>query len=166
MVSDRPQPSERADTEAERDGRLERALRETVRRAFEAGYERLAEGPENVRQFVSDLKLPKEALGVVLGQLEETKNGVYRAVAKEVREFLERSNVAEEIAKVLTLLSFEIKTEVRFIPNDARSGVRPVPEVRSKLSVRRAPEAATDPEVKPPVSGPPRARAPLEDPPR
>ena len=37
----------------------------------------------------------------------------------------------------LTALSFEIKTEVRFIPNEARPG-KSTPDVRSKVSVKRA----------------------------
>ena len=73
---------------------------------LEVGYEKITEGPESVRNLVGELKLPKEALGVLLSQLDETKNGLYRAVAKEVRDFLEQTNFAEELAKVLTTLSF------------------------------------------------------------
>ncbi len=113
VSSERPDGSER--DERERVRRLERILPELVKRVFEAGYERLSEGPENVRNFVSELRLPKD----VLTQLDETKNGLYRAVAKEVRDFLDHTNFADELANVLTKLSFEVKTEVRFIPNDA-----------------------------------------------
>ena len=51
---------------------------------------------------------------------------------------MEHTNLADELAKMLTTLSFEIKTEVRFIPNDARPGVRPIPDVRSKVNVKRS----------------------------
>jgi hypothetical protein len=115
--------------------RLERLIPELVKRLLEAGYEKLAEGPENVRQLVSELKLPKEALSLLFAQLDETKNGLYRAVAREVRDFLDHSNLAEELARALTALSFEIKTEVRFIPNDSR--IRASPEIRTKVNVRR-----------------------------
>jgi hypothetical protein len=108
-----------------------------VRKVIEAGYERISEGPENVRHLVSELKLPKETLGALFGTLDETKNGLYRVVAREVRDFLEHSNLAEDIVRGLTALSFEIKTEVRFIPNEARPG-KPTPDVRSKVSVKRA----------------------------
>ena len=91
---------------------------EIVKRLVDAGYEKLSEGPENVRHFVSELKLPKDALALILAQMDETKNGIYRAVAKEVRDFLDHTNFSDELANVLTKLSFEIKTEVRFVPND------------------------------------------------
>ena len=129
--SERPDGSERE--ERERVRRLEGILPELVKRVFEAGYERLSEGPENVRHFVSELRLPKD----VLSQLDETKNGLYRAVAKEVRDFLDHTNFADELANVLTKLSFEVKTEVRFIPNDAAKGGRPIPDVKAKVSVKR-----------------------------
>ena len=45
------------------------------------------------------------------------------------------ANLAEELAKALTTLSFEIKTEVRFIPNDSRLGASP--DVRSRVRVKR-----------------------------
>ena len=38
---------------------------------------------------------------------------------EEIRDVLEHTQIADEIVKVLTKLSFEIKTEIRFIPNDA-----------------------------------------------
>jgi hypothetical protein len=154
VAAERPPESEERDREQRR---LERLIPEIVRRLLEAGYEKLSEGPENVRQLVSDLKLPKEALGVLLAQLDETKNGLYRAVAREVRDFLEHTNFAEELARVLTTLSFEVKTEVRFIPNDSR--MRASPDVRTKVSVRRdrssqPPPEPTRPSEKPePTSG-------------
>jgi hypothetical protein len=129
--------------------RLERLLPHIIKRLVEAGYEKISEGPENVREFVREMKLPKEALALILAQLDETKNGLYRVVAKEVRDFLEHTNFSEELAKVLTTLSFEIKTEVRFIPNDAKLGAPPKPEVRSKVRVKKEKPDDVEPEPHP-----------------
>ena len=140
-------PPATADAERER-RRLERLLPEVIKRLLEAGYEKLSEGPENVRQLITEMRLPKEALALILAQLDETKNGLYRVVAKEIRDFLEHTNFADEVAKVLTTLSFEIKTEVRFIPNDSRVGA--APNVRSTVRVRRDAEHDTSRGSKPP----------------
>src|SRR6476646_348595 len=121
-------------------------LKRVVERAVESGASRLAEGPENLRNFVQDLKLPKEVLHYLYTQIDDTKNGLYRVVAKEIRDVLEQTQFADEITKVLTKLSFEIKTEIRFIPNDAAAkkneaegegegGKLPKPEVVSQVSV-------------------------------
>jgi hypothetical protein len=114
---------------------VERLIPELIKRIIEAGVERLTEGPENVRRVVSDLKLPREVLAAVLSQLDETKTGLYRVVAREVRDILTETSLADELAKALTSLSFEIRTTVRFVPNDAKK--RPSPEVRSSVSVHR-----------------------------
>ena len=140
---DRPEEKERR--------RPERLLPELIKRLVEAGYEKISEGPENVREFVREMKLPKEVLALLLAQIAETNNGLYRVVAKDIRDFLEHTNFSEEMAKVLTMLSFEIKTEVRFIPNDERLGAAPKPEVRSKVRVRR--EGRTDPPPAPTTEG-------------
>ncbi len=135
-VPTEPPPPKDSDEPEREENRLERALRDLVRKVIEVGYERLSEGPENVRHLMSELKLPKETLGALFGTLDDTKNGLYRVVAREVRDFLEHSNLAEDIVRGITALSFEIKTEVRFIPNDARPN-RPTPDVRSKVTVKR-----------------------------
>jgi hypothetical protein len=121
--------------ERERDRRrLERVLPELIKRVLDVGYGKISEGPENVRNFVSELKLPKEVLNLLVSQIEETKNGLYRAVARELRDFLESTNLSEEMSKVLSSVALEIRTEVRFRPNP--SGERP--EVDSQVSVKRA----------------------------
>jgi hypothetical protein len=158
VPSERP-PFDREDTERER-SRVERILPEVIKRILEGGYERLAEAPENVREFVREMKLPKEVLALMFAQIDETKNGLYRVVAKEIRDFLEQTNLAEELSKVLTTLSFEVKTEVRFIPNDAKPGGAPKPDVRSRVAVRRDKKSTVPP---PPPPSEPEAE-PAEDP--
>ena len=135
MQSDPPPSAERSETDRDR-RRLERLLPELIKRILETGFEKLVEAPENARNLVHEMRLPKEILSLLLSQLDETKNGLYRVVARETRDFLEHTNLAEEVARVLTTLSFEVKTEVRFIPNDSRLGA--TPDVRSRVRVKKA----------------------------
>ena len=134
VKSESPPGPERDDAEFDRN-RLERVVPELIRRVIEAGLEKLSEGPENVRRAVGDLKLPREALAAILSQLDETKTGLYRVVAKEVRDILEQTNFADELVRALTAVSFEIRTSVRFVPN--ADGARATPEVKAKLHVQR-----------------------------
>jgi hypothetical protein len=119
----RDDEGDKVEGEGEKKRLFERAIPEifkrAVERAVESGIDKLSEGPENIRQFVGDLKLPKEVLHYLYTQIDDTKNGLYRVVAKEIRDVLEHTQFADEITKVLTKLSFEIKTEIRFVPNDA-----------------------------------------------
>lgn len=92
----------------------ERLFPELLKKVIETGTKNLSS--DTVRQVLSELKLPREALHYTFSQLDETKNGVYRAIGKEVHDLLERTNLAEELAKALSLLSLEVKMEVRFKP--------------------------------------------------
>ncbi len=109
--------------DGERQRLFERALPEVIKRlvegAVEKGVETLTEGPENLRNYLGELKLPKEAVQYIYQQIDDTKKGVYRVVAKEIRDVLEHTNLSDEIADVLTKLSFEISTQIRFVPNPA-----------------------------------------------
>lgn len=144
MSEERHPRSERADRAADEDGqsrkRIERILPDIVKKVVERGVERLIESPENVRHFVEELKLPKEIASYLFVQIDETKNGLYRAVAKEIRDFLEHTDLSETVTKTLTRLSFEVKTEIRFIPNDAAAqgadGKFPKPNVRASVNIR------------------------------
>jgi hypothetical protein len=146
-----PGPTPSADRDRRR---LERILPLIIKRALETGLGKLAEAPENARNLVGDLRLPKEILSLILSQFDDAKNGLYRVVAKETRDFLEHTNFAEEFAKVLTTLSFEIKTEVRFIPNDSRLGA--TPDLRSRVRVKKNDKADSErsPTVPPPPDPP------------
>ncbi len=117
-----PRESEIPPPDPERKRLFERAVPELVKRlierAVESGFEKLSEQPENLKNLVGELKLPKEVLGDLYGHIDDTKKGIYGVVAKEIRDVLQHTQFADEIAKVLTKLSFEIKTEIRFVPND------------------------------------------------
>jgi len=124
--------------------RLDSVIPELIKRAVELGVEKAAEAPDNLKEFVGGMKLPREAVNYLLAQVEETKNGLFRVVAKELREFLEHTNMAGEMQKMLTTVQFEISTTIRFKPNDGRSGVAgdgsskmPKPEVKSEVQLKR-----------------------------
>ena len=144
MQSDPPPRDDRDDAEGHRVA--ERLLPELIKRLFEAGVGKLAEGPENLRHFVGELRLPKEIGNYILAQIDETKNGLYRVVAKELRDFLEHTNLAEELGHVLSRMSLEIKTEIRFVPNGIPGHVMPKPEiVKTEVDILDGnPEAAKD----------------------
>jgi hypothetical protein len=111
------------DEEGENPRRLfERAVPEVIKRIVERAVTRsittLNEAPENIRDLLDDVKVPKEAANYIYDQVDDTKKGVYRVVAKEIRDVLEHMNFADEIADVLTKLQFEVNTTIRFVPND------------------------------------------------
>jgi len=127
--------------------RLKGVIPELLKRAVELGVEKAVEAPEALKHLVADLRLPKEVAAYLLSQVEETKNGALRVVAKETRDFLEHTNLAHELQKMLTTLQFEINTTIRFRPAEPKSDdddddgdttQLPKPEVKMDMFTRRA----------------------------
>jgi len=83
-----------------------------------------------LKSLVSELKLPREIANHILAQIDETKHAALSVIAKEMRIFLEKTNLSDELARLLTQVSFEIKTEIRFVPNDKDGKVGLVPKVK------------------------------------
>ena len=127
--------------------RLKGVIPELLKRAVEIGVEKATDAPEALRHLVADMRLPKEVAAYLLSQDEETKNGALRVVAKETREFLEHTNLAHELQKMLTTLQFEINTTIRFRPashepseeegEDGEVTELPKPEVKMDVFARK-----------------------------
>jgi hypothetical protein len=121
--------------------RLEQFLPDVVRRAISAGSTAILSPEETVRRLVSEFNLPREVATYLLVQASSSKDEVLRIVGQEVRRFLETVNLSGELQKLLTSLSFEIKTEIRFIPNDA-AVVKP--DVKNKVTVKRGKDEGSE----------------------
>jgi hypothetical protein len=92
---------------------------------------------EGIRRVVGGAResLP-EVAGYIASSADGAKDKVFEVIARETREFLSNLNLTEELAKLLTTLSFEIKTEIRFIPNSERiTGA--VPDVKASVRLKR-----------------------------
>ena len=119
--------------------RLEGLVPDLVKRTFYAGLGAVFTTEEGIRKLATEFSLPKDVASYLINSAQSTKDELFRIVAKEMREFLENMNLGNEIAKILTTLSFEIKTEIRFIPNDeAVGGALPVkPNIKPKVTIKR-----------------------------
>jgi hypothetical protein len=117
--------------------RLESVIPDLIKKAVQGGYDRATGGAETLRSFIAESKLPKEIANALFQQIDDTKNGLFRVVAKEIRGFLEAVDFQRELQKLLTTVSFEIKTEIRFIPNDTMPERVGRPQVKSKMKMKR-----------------------------
>lgn len=142
--TDRERGERASDRSSPRDGdlsetlraRLEQLVPDLVRRTFTAGLGAVFSTEEGIRKVTRELQLPNVA-GYLADTADNTKDKVLEIVAREVREFLSHVNLSDEIARLLTTLSFEIKTEIRFIPNSERyTGVDP--DVKAQVRLKRA----------------------------
>lgn len=135
-LDDPPEPGEPerdAERDAPREGREGRArdryrdrdrgerddrswLGDYARRVIKAGADAIMDRDKLIERFVPEL--PREMAAYLLRVGEDVRDDIIGIFGRELRRFLETLNLTEELQKILTSTSFEIKTEIRFIPND------------------------------------------------
>lgn len=132
-------PEDAAEREREERGvrqRLEAFIPDMIKKTFYAGLGAVFTTEEGIRRIANEFSLPKDVANYLINSAQSTKDELFKIVAREMREFLQGLNLNQELTKLLTQLSFEIKTEIRFIPNDeALGGVKA--DMKRKVALKR-----------------------------
>jgi hypothetical protein len=130
----KPGADERTNRRSGFESLLRDSFRKAVERGLEVGIGTLKSADQVVHKVADEVKMPKEISNYLFSQIDETKNVLIRAVAGEVREFLDTTDLATELQRALTALSFEVRMEIRFIPNEAG-------ELKAKVKTKAVPRA-------------------------
>jgi hypothetical protein len=117
------------------EGSLRGRATDFMRKALVAGVGALFLTEEGIRNLVGELKLPKELIGALLAQADRTKQDVVRILGEELRRFFESAQLHEELLKLLTDVTIEVKTEIKLHPEGR--GVRTEVVGEPQLGVRR-----------------------------
>lgn len=111
--------------EPEREGSRAGFVPEFVRKVAVAGLGALFMTEEGLRSLAGQLKVPKEMLGYILGQAEKTKDEVGRVVSEELRRFLQSEKLRDELLKLVSGMTIEVKAQIRLVPPEGREGEAP-----------------------------------------
>jgi len=98
--------------------RIESLIPDMVKRALLTGVGALFMTEEGIRNTVTELRLPKEVMNTLLKQAESNKAKLLEAISGELRNYLEKLDIDGILQKILTSLTFQITTEVRFVPTE------------------------------------------------
>jgi len=91
-------------------------LGDIARKVFLTGLGAVFMTEESIRNVLSEMKLPKEAVGYVFDQAKKQKDDLIFAVAGEVSKFFSKINVHEEIQKALSALQVHVDARLSFSP--------------------------------------------------
>ena len=83
-----------------------------VRKAVGA-FRGVVQTEEGVRTILGEVS--REVVDYAREQIDKGKGELVTRVAKEFRDFLEKTDVSSEVKKILTEIQLEVKTEVRFV---------------------------------------------------
>lgn len=99
-------------------GDLKGLLGDTVKKVFTAGVSAAFMTEENLRAYVSELKLPKEALNLLIQGAQKSKDEVTQRVTKEIVGIIQKIDFVKEASKFAETHKFKITAEIDIIKKD------------------------------------------------
>jgi hypothetical protein len=128
-------PDPLLDSEQEREASRPGFVPEFMRKVAVAGLGAFFMTEEGIRSLAGQLKLPKEVLGYILGQAEKTKDEVGRVISEELRRFLQSEKLREELLKLVSGMTIEVKAQIRLVPNEPGEDGEPEGEASPKVVI-------------------------------
>ena len=86
---------------------------ETLKKLLETGLGMAFWTEESIRDFMSELKLPSEVKKFIIHQAKKRKSELANILSVEIKDFLEKMNVHEELQKALAGLTLDVKATIQ-----------------------------------------------------
>lgn len=94
-------------------------LGDTVKKVFTAGVSAAFMSEEGIKSYLSELKLPKEALNMLIQGANKSKDEITQRVTKEVVGIIEKIDFVKEFSKFAETHKFKITAEIDIIKKDS-----------------------------------------------
>lgn len=98
---------------------------DTLRKLFTAGVSAAFMTEESIRSFVSEMKLPKETLHLLLQGASKSKDELMNRVGREVVGIISRIDFVKEASRFVEEHKFKITAEIEVTRKDESSGKEP-----------------------------------------
>jgi len=96
-------------------------LGDALKKVFTAGVGAAFMTEESVRAYLSELKLPKEVLTVVLQSAQKTKEDITGKVTQELLNVIQKIDFVKEFSKFAETHKFKISAEIEILKKDKAS---------------------------------------------
>lgn len=103
----------------ESSGDLKGLLGDTVKKVFTAGVSAAFMTEESLRNYVSELKLPKEALNMLLQGANKSKEEMTQRVTKEIVNVIQKIDFVKEVSKFAETHKFKISAEIDIVKKES-----------------------------------------------
>lgn len=127
------------------------AVSETLKKLFTAGVSAAFMTEESIRSFVSEMKLPKETLNLLLAGAAKSKEELMKRVTSEVIGIISKIDFVKEASRFAEEHKFRITAEIEITRKDAKVATRGEPgstsEKESTIKVRLADDKDKDEEL-------------------
>lgn len=103
--------------------RLDQMVPDALKKALAAGVGAVFMTEEGIRNMVSEMKLPKEALSYLLSTTDRTRRELFDTVSKEVKKYLRSKEPEKLLSQLLQHFTIEVKAEIKFKTTD-KGGIK------------------------------------------
>lgn len=90
-------------------------LGDTVKKVFTAGVSAAFMTEESLRSYVSELKLPKEALNLLIQGANKSKDEITQKVTKEIIGIVQKIDFVKEASRFVENHKFKVTAEIDII---------------------------------------------------
>lgn len=91
---------------------------DTLKKVITSGVTGAFMTEEALRGYLSDLKLPKELLNMILQSAQKSKDEITQRVSKEMVTMIQKIDIAKEIGKFAENHKFRISAEIDFVKKE------------------------------------------------
>lgn len=91
------------------------------KRLLSAGLSMVMMSEESVREYLKDVKIPKDALGNVIKGAAKTKEEIVGKIGSEFTKLIEKIDIMEEITKFLREHKIKVSAEIEFSKKDKKT---------------------------------------------
>lgn len=102
------------------DSKGEPKLGDALKKIFTAGVSAAFMTEESLRAYLSEIKLPKEILSLLLQGASKTKDEIAAKVTNEVAAVLKKIDYVKEFSKFAETHKFKVTAEIEILKKDKR----------------------------------------------
>jgi hypothetical protein len=100
------------DRDGKEEGRASGLIGEAAKRLFTAGVTAAFMTEESIRGYLSEVKLPKEVLNLILQGASKSKEEITTRVGKEISGMIQKIDLIKEVSKFAESHKFKITAEI------------------------------------------------------
>lgn len=95
------------------------SISEGIKKWASTGLSVMMMSEEMIKQYLSEVKVPKEAFGSVLKGVQKSREDLVKRAGDEVARLIEKVDVVEEVTTFLRQNKIKASFEVEFLKKDA-----------------------------------------------
>jgi predicted hydrocarbon binding protein len=92
---------------------------DTVKKLFSVGLSAAFLTEESIRQYLGDIKLPKDALNFILQNANKGKEELVSRVSKEIGSLLGKVDIVKEASRFVETHKFKVTAEIEVKKKDS-----------------------------------------------